>query len=93
MKTKDSAIKHIDVNHRKSVLPMTHSDFIGKHCDLRMTIRGDFVGKNMGRSGNVVVNSGPPNFIMRKSKASPSKETLRFYPLVNCPITMENHHF
>jgi hypothetical protein len=49
MKTKDSAIKHIDVNHRKSVLPMTHSDFIGKHCDLRMTIRGDFVGKKHGK--------------------------------------------
>ena len=37
----------------KNVLPMTHSDFTGKHCDLTMTIRGDFVGKITGRSGNV----------------------------------------
>ena len=55
----------------KNVLPMTHSDFTGKHCDLTMTIRGDFVGKKSREDLEMSINSGPPNFIMRKSEASP----------------------
>ena len=61
----------------KNVLPMTHSDFTGKHCDLTMTIRGDFVGKNHGKIWKCQSTPGRP---------ISSCENPRPHPVTNCQI-------